>query len=477
MVLTKRFEGMSPHQSVDAIADAQLTPFWLERGRPDANPTIVHDTECDLCIVGGGYTGLWTAILAKERAPGSDVVLIDAHEVGGAASGRNGGFVDASLTHGYANALVRFPDEATKLEQLGLANLDAIERAVSRYGIDCDFERNGVIEVSTNRHPARYTEGLIDEYEQLRTAGQHVEWLDRDQVQHLVASPTYTSGIWRKDRAALVDPAKLAWGLKATAEALGVRIFEDAPATKLEQERSGIRVHTALADIRARRVALATNAFNPLLRRLRYYVVPVYDYCMVTEPLSGEQRRSIRWDGRQGVSDVGNQFHYYRLTADDRVLWGGYDAVYHWRGKVAAEHDSRPETWAKLSDHFFQTFPQLEGVRFSHMWGGAIDTCSRFCVFWGQAMRGRVAYAVGYTGLGVGASRFGAEVMLDLLEDRDTEATGTKFASDKPIPFPPEPLRYLGIQFTRWSLDREDRTGRRNLWLKALDSVGLGFDT
>ena len=179
------------------------------------------------------------------------------------------------------------------------------------------------------------------------------------------------------------------------------------------------------ARVRAARVALGTNAFPPLLRRIGHYIAPVYDYCMVTEPLTPEQLASIGWANRQGLSDIPNQFHYYRLTEDNRILWGGYDAVYYWRGKVSSELESRPSTWAKLSRHFFETFPQLEGVQFSHIWGGAIDTCTRFCVFWGTAMSGRVAYALGYTGLGVASTRFGADVMLDLLDGRRTVATST----------------------------------------------------
>jgi glycine/D-amino acid oxidase-like deaminating enzyme len=174
---------------------------------------------------------------------------------------------------------------------------------------------------------------------------------------------------------------------------------------------------------------------------------------------------------------VSNQFHYYRLTADNRILWGGYDAIYHYGGKMSRDLESRPETWATLSQHFFETFPQLEGVRFSHAWGGAIDTCSRFSVFWGRALDGRVAYALGYTGLGTGSSRFGAQVMLDMLDGRETEATQTSFARTKPTPFPPEPFRFLVVQLTRWSLHREDRNGRRNAWLRLLDRFGLGFDT
>ena len=180
---------------------------------------------------------------------------------------------------------------------------------------------------------------------------------------------------------------------------------------------------------------------------------------------------------RQGLSDISNQFHYYRLTEDNRILWGGYDVIYYWRGKMNSEFESRPETWAKLSKHFFDTFPQLEGVKFTHVWGGVIDTCSRFCVFWGRGMQGRVAYSAGYTGLGVAATRFGAEVMLDIIDGKRSKATETDFVKTKPIPFPPEPFRFVGIQATRYSLDREDKTGKRNLWLRSLDRLGLGFDS
>jgi glycine/D-amino acid oxidase-like deaminating enzyme len=239
-----------------------------------------------------------------------------------------------------------------------------------------------------------------------------------------------------------------------------------------------VTVRTRDGVLRAGQVALGTSAFPALLRRLRPYIVPVYDYVLVTEPLSAAQRAGIGWHNRQGIGDSGNQFHYYRLTADDRILWGGYDAIYHFGRGIRAAYDQRPATFATLAEHFFTTFPQLEGIGFSHRWGGAIDTCGRFCAFFGTAHRGRVAYALGYTGLGVGASRFGARVMLDLLSGEQTELTELRLVRSKPVPFPPEPLAYLGIQATRWSLARADRhAGRRNLWLRALDAAGLGFDS
>ena len=460
---------------LDAIADADPYPYWYDDAdEPDSNPMLVRNESCDLCIVGGGYTGLWTAIIAKERDPSRDIILIDAGTIGGAASGRNGGFMESSLTHGVANGQERFPNELAALEQLGLENLNQIEAAIRRYGIDCDYERTGVIDVATSVHAV---EELREDERQLRALGQDVKFLDADAMRAEVHSPTYHAGLWRKDRAALVDPARLAWGLKQAAESLGVKIYEDTKATDVSRDGVGVLVTTPLGHIRAGRVALGTNAFPPLLKRLKHYIAPVYDYCMVTEPLTPEQLASIGWANRQGLSDLPNQFHYYRLTADNRILWGGYDAIYFWNGWVNPVLESRPETWAKLSEHFFTTFPQLEGVTFTHVWGGAIDTCSRFCAFWGKALGGRVAYVLGYTGLGVGAARFGAEVMLDLLDGKRSRASELEFVRQKPIPFPPEPFRFAGIQATRWSMDREDKTGKRNLWLKTLDRMGLGFDS
>ncbi len=175
---------------------------------------------------------------------------------------------------------------------------------------------------------------------------------------------------------------------------------------------------------------------------------------------------------------VGNQFHYYRLTADNRILWGGYDAVYHAGGRIRPGYDQRTATFRLLAEHFAETFPQLDGVRFTHRWGGVIDTCSRFCAFFGRAYGGKLSYVVGYTGLGVGASRFGADVMLDLLRGEPTERTGLWMVRSKPTPFPPEPLRTAVIQLTRWSLARADaHNGRRNHWLRLLDALGLGFDS
>jgi glycine/D-amino acid oxidase-like deaminating enzyme len=461
---------------VAAFADTVPKAYWLDSAdAPEPQPALTGAARADLVVVGGGFTGLWTALLAKEADPDRDVLLVEARAAGWAASGRNGGFCAASLTHGLENGLARYPDEMTTLERLGAENLDAIEKAVARYGIDCEFERTGELAVATEPHQIDWLrEGVAT----ARRYGHDAVLLDRDAVRAEVDSPTYLAGAWYRDRTALLHPAKLAWGLRAAALDLGVRIAEHTPVTGLRRRPTGVELRTAHGRVEARRAALATNAFPGLLRRMRPYTVPVYDYALMTEPLSAEQLAAVGWRNRQGLADLGNQFHYYRLTRDGRILWGGYDAVYHWRGALRDELDQRPATFAKLAGQFFDTFPQLTGLRFSHAWGGAIDTSTRFFATQRPALGGRVAYSVGYTGLGVGASRFGARVMLDLLDGRDSEALRLRAIRSRPLPFPPEPLRYAGIQLTQRALAKADRqAGRRGPWLRLLDRLGMGFDS
>ena len=403
--------------------------------------------------------------MAKERDPGRDVVLIEAETAGWAASGRNGGFCSASLTHGFENGKSRFPDEIDRMSRLGHENLDAIEQTVAKYKIDCSFERTGEMVVAT-------------EPWQLDSLSGHGEILDQDAVRAEVDSPTYLGGVWDRTGCAMVDPARLVWGLRQACLSLGVRMYDHTPVQRIAAEPAGLLLHTPRGSVSARRVALATGAHGDLLRRLKYYMVPVYDYALMTEPLSSAQLASVGWRNRQGLGDAANQFHYYRLSDDNRILWGGYDAIYYPGGRISGALDQREATFRLLASHFATTFPQLEGISFTHKWGGVIDVCSRFCGFFGTAYDGRLSYAAGYTGLGVGATRFGANVMLDLLGGRPTELTSLKMVRSKPVPFPPEPVRTGVIQVTRKAIDHADRNGgKRNVWLRTLDRFGVGFDS
>ncbi|MEI8082354.1 MAG: FAD-dependent oxidoreductase [Actinomycetes bacterium] len=471
-----QFRNTAGTDALAALADTRQSVFWLDRqDRPAVAPELVGAERADLLVVGAGFTGLWTALIAKQADPARDVVVVEGGRAADGATGRNGGFVSSSLTHGFANGMERWPADMPALLRLGRANLDEIERAVSDLGIDCDFVRTGELDVAVEPH---HLAGLTEHAEAATAMGEDVTLLTAQQARSRVDSPTYLGATYDPAGTALVDPARLAWGLRKACLDAGVRLFERSPILGMSSSAGHVVATSRSGLVRADRVALATNAYPPLLRRLSHYVVPVYDYVLMTEPLTDAQHSAIGWSGREGVSDAGNQFHYYRTTQDGRILWGGYDAIYHSGNGFGPKYDHNRESYERLAEHFLQTFPQLRGIRFSHSWGGAIDTCSRFSAFWGTAHDGKVGYVAGYTGLGVGASRFGAATMLDLIDGRSTEATELEMVRTKPMPFPPEPIRSWGISLTTTALQKADVDGgRRGLWLRALDRIGLGFDS
>jgi len=467
---------MSTHEAEAALEHASSTPLWWDdSSRPERRAALEGDRDVDLAVVGAGFSGLWAAFLALEEDPQREVVVLEAERLGWAATGRNGGFCAASLTHGVGNGLTRWPGEMLLLQRLGAANLDAIEATIRERGIDCDFERTGELDVAVEPWQL---EDLGSLHRTMRDLGEEVELLNAAQTRALVDSPTYLGGLLDRRGVAMVNPARLAWGLADAVESSGGRIHESTRVQRLRSAGDRVALTTATGTVRARQVVLATNVFPSPLRRARPYVVPVWDHIIATEPLSASRRDSLGWQGRQGVGDGGNQFHYYRLTSDNRLVFGGYDALYYFGSDLSERRQRRPETEQLLYHHMLATFPGLQGVRVTHTWGGAIDTSTRFSASWQRAFGGKVVSVLGYTGLGVGASRFGAQVCLDLLADRDNERTRLEMVRRPALPWPPEPLRWLGIQMTRRSIARADEHGgQRDIWLRLLDRLGLGFDS
>ncbi|MBL0372285.1 FAD-dependent oxidoreductase [Rhizobium sp. KVB221] len=452
--------------------DAFRFPVWRQ-GLPEQTicPPLAQDTSADIAIVGGGFVGLWSALKARERWPDAQIVVIEAACCGEAASGRNGGFCAPSISHGVANAVARWPGEAETLVRLGRQNLDALEADLGTYGIDAEFQRSGKLNVAAKPWQVDSLRAMKELYGSFGIDAQLLA--GRDLAERL-DSPLYVAGLFEPNYA-LVHPGKLVSGLRAACLAAGVAIHENSRVTSISRRNDHIYLGTPDAILKAPKVALATNADIPLLRRLRPTILPVFDYSLVTEPLSDEQFRSIGWSGNYGVADCGNQFHYSRKTADNRILWGGFDAIYHRGGRRDPELLDRAKSFATLEANFSAAFPALAGVRFDHRWGGIIDTSARTTFFAGTAYAGHLAYALGFTGQGVSASRFAALAMLDLLEGKRTERTELRMLRSRPVPFPPEPFCDIAVRWTQRDLAREDETGRRSPMLRALDRIGVGF--
>lgn len=458
----------------DELRDAEPRPVWWDgvQTGPRTEP-LSGRRHADLVIVGAGYTGLWAAVEALTEDPARRVVLLEQDWVGAGASGRNGGFVSESLTHGIAHGEAMWPDELDELQRLGRQNVEEITGFLHMHGIDADLRLYGKTTLARTAHDYAALRDAVATYAR---RGDEVRFLDRDEVRADIHSSSFLGGL-RTLRGGLVDPMALTLGLRRVAEELGATIFEGSPATGISRTGSTLTVRSAHGSVETSQVLLASNAYRPLLRRLRAWVLPVYDYVLATAPLTAEQLASIGWQQNQGLTDAGNQFHYFRRTRDDRIVWGGYDAVYHYGNAVRPELELRDASHRLLARHFRETFPQLAEVPFTHRWGGVIDTTTRFTPIFGTAFHGRLAYAVGFTGLGVASTRFGARVALDLLAGRVTERTRLKAVTGTAVPFPPEPLRWPAVELTRAALAREDETGRRGMLLRTFDRFGVGFNS
>ena len=459
---------------------ATALSFWLAAAESSRAPALSGNATADVAIIGAGFTGLWTALRLLETDPTLRVTIVEMEHVGFGATGRNGGFCQASLTHGLENGLRHYPDEVNLLHREGMANLRAIVDFVGANRIECDLEETGELSLADR---LQQVDEFREHVELATLHGERAVFLDGDAARAEVHSVRWTAGAWHPDSCVLLDPAKLAGGLARVARERGAVLHEGTRVAALERVAGGVRLRTTATDgaageILARHAVVATSAYSGWLGRLRPLFVPVYDYVLVSEPLTPAQRDAIGWRGRQGLADANNQFHYFRLTADDRVLWGGFDAVYHPHNGVGPAYDRRPATFERLAANWRRTFPQLADLRWPYRWGGAIDTTSRFTMTLGRIMGGRVVYALGYTGLGVGASRWAAGIARDFILRPDSDLLRLRFVRSRPVPFPPEPFRSLGVETVRHELARADSNeGRRGLVLRTLDGLGIGFDS
>jgi len=309
--------------------------------------------------------------------------------------------------------------------------------------------------------------------------GHDAEFLDAVQARERLASPRVHAAVRRPAAGGVLDPVALVDGLAATVERLGAVVHEDSAVVGIIRSGDHVVARTAGGEVRARHAVLAADAWSrDLVRRTRHRYITIYDYVLMTRPLQAGELAGIGWKGREGVSDSGNHFHYFRLTADDRILWGGYDAVRHRADAVGDRFDRWPPTHGRLERHFRAFFPSLADVEFTHRWGGPIAVTSRFTPTFGTALGGRLQYALGYTGLGVAATRFAAAVLTDRLLGRPSPVLELDYVGRSPVPFPPEPLRSIVVAATQRAITRADaHDGRRGPWLRLLDRLGVGLDS
>jgi len=460
------------HKALNALSNTRFTTFWLDSLDAAADlPALDQDISCDLLIVGGGFCGLWAAIQAKEQNPQRDVVLIEARSVANGASGRPAAIMSTSVMHGIDNTERMFANEVSELEDLGRQNMDGFRKTLERYDIDCDLEWGGEMKVSIGDQGLATVE---EEYQLYIKYGHDAERLDRDRVQAEIKSPIFHAGVWSKKRSGTVHPGKLVRGLKKAAIGLGVRIFENTPHLSNHREAQLIVVKTPRATIQASKVFLATNAWAAGHHKIGRRVAAIRDRIVVTEPLSDVQMEKVGWQHRQGIYDTRTQLNYMRLTADNRILFGGR-LDYFFGNNTDPAIDKTPQPFIRLVQSFYRTFPQLaDEIKFSHAWSGPIGLTTRMAVHYQKYYDGDMVFAGGYSGFGVTASRFGARIGLAILDKVSIPETRMTFARTQPNYIPPEPFRWIGAKITMYALDTlDEKGGWRKLWVRMVQKMGF----
>jgi glycine/D-amino acid oxidase-like deaminating enzyme len=366
-------------------------------------------------------------------------------------------------------------DEARKLARLGETNVGELTAFLAERRIDCDYEPTGRLMVALT--PAQAAEGARS-VELARTLGiDTFRLLSAEETRVEVHSPLYLGAV-AVAGGGILDPARLTDGLRREAERLGVRVLERTPVAAVEPSGAGVAVRTAHGRLRARRAVLATSAYtHQLLPGVTRRFIPLYDYVLVSEPLTPAQWELIGWRNRQGITDGRTFFNYYRPTPDGRVLWGTSEATYYPGNRVDSSCDHSPRHYQSLRASWRRHFPQLADLEFPYAWGGAICSTTRLTPFFGRALGNRVAYGLGYTGHGLGSTRIAGRILAHLALDRATDLLDLAMVRTPPFPYPPEPLRRWAVGLVTRRLRKLDQGEAPGLLLRVLDRLGIGFSS
>ncbi len=407
----------------------------------DRRAPLAGDLDVDVCIVGAGYTGLWTAYYLATHDPTLRVAVLEGETAGFGASGRNGGWCSALFPSSLAR-LARLADRsgALALQRSLYDTVDEVGRVAAAEGIDCHYHKGGTVTVA--RTPVQ----LGRARDEVRSAR---EWgLTEDDLRLLDApeaagrlGATGVVGATFTPHCAAIHPARLVRGLADAVERHGVRILENTPATRIEPGRA----HTPHAVVRAAHVIRATEGFTAALGGHRRVLAPVYSLMLATEPLPGAVWEQIGLGDRETFTDGRHLVIYGQRTADGRIAFGGRGAPYHCRSRVHPSYDREPEVFAALRATLVELFPALRDTAVTHTWGGPLGVPRDWVASVGLDRDTGLGWAGGYVGDGVGASNLAGRTLADLVLGRHTDRERLPWVGHRSPRWEPEPLRWLGI--------------------------------
>ena len=436
--------------------EEQFTPksYWMTTQEYTPGHSLKGDTKVDVAIVGGGFTGLSTAYHLKKDQPGMRVALFENEIIGFGASGRNAGFNMTLFGLTLGITALRFGEEKAKEAHHYMERaVDLLKDLVEELGLDCDYEHPGFLRVATSE---KYKKRILHEMELAHKLGlDGIEWLDKNQVQEQVKSSMYL-GAWWEPRSGILNPAKLSWSWAEVIRSMGVEVYERTPVTEIKNRKEGIALITPGGSVVADKAVLATNAWTHFFPKLKRKQGPAWTHIVMTEPLTEEQYQSIGWQNRQGIEDARNLVHYYRLTADNRIVMGGRDITLA-KGYYNMERDENEKTFEGLRNDVRELFPPLNSIRFTHAWGGPVSIPLDMAPAIGYMGSERVVYSIGCMGHGVSLTHLNGQTIRDLILERKTELSDVFFVNRTTIPWPPEPFRTIGMRAILGYMHLEDR--------------------
>jgi glycine/D-amino acid oxidase-like deaminating enzyme len=430
--------------------------WWLREARAhrteDAAPALAGPLEVDVAVVGGGYTGLWTALALRERDPSLRVALLEAREIGEGPSGRNGGFL-----HGYWSSLATLravlgDGAALQLAHASSRVVPAVRDVLELRGEDVWLREGGLLKVAATEAEDAAVERSLRAARELGVEEEAVA-LGREEVRHRLDSPRFRRGVFFRD-GAIVQPARLALALKRAASDNGVQVFEHTPVTAVQPGR----VETPGGPVRAREIVLALNAWAtgwPLGGRQTTFASAV----VLTEPVP-ELLAQIGWNGNEAVTDGRMFLHYFRTTPDGRVLMGSGSGRLEPGGRVGPGVLDDVAAQARAHAGLRTLLPALADAQIEARWSGPIDVSADKLPRFGTVPGTRIHFGAGYSGNGVGPSWLGGQILASLVLGTRDQWTALPLVDRRARRLPPEPLRYVGGRLVRWgTLASEDAIG------------------
>ncbi|QZY28106.1 NAD(P)/FAD-dependent oxidoreductase [Nocardioides coralli] len=447
--------------------------LWADTADPGPHcPPLTGDLAVDVAIVGGGFTGLWTAHYLAEADPSLRIAVLEAETVGYGASGRNGGWCSALFPAG-PGTLARMGEGTAAAAAQHAAMRESVTevgRAAEALAIDAHYARGGTISLA--RSPAQLARARA-EVEEARRWGRDeddLRLLGAEEARSVVDATGVLGATYSPDCAA-VHPLRLVRGLAASVAGRGVRVHEHTRVTTLAPHR----LTTPSGTVTAETVVRATEGYTSQLPGLRRALVPVYSLVIATEPLPPTTWERIGLRRRETFADHRHLIVYGQRTRDDRLVFGGRGAPYHLGSRVSASYDRDDRVFAMLHASLVEMLPVVAGARITHAWGGPLGVPRDWCASVGLDPVTRVAWAGGYVGDGVSTANLAGRTLRDLVLDRRTPLTDLPWVGHRSPAWEPEPLRWLGINAARvamgWADTEERFTGRPSLVARALSPL------